>query len=99
MAQLAHSEADSRYAFANGWSFAQRCAIQLGHSKMSTTLEVYTPPIPVHLREGVENLSRMVTSSAKKRRNCLPPSNDFKRIDGRPERARTVDLHRVKVAL
>jgi integrase len=35
---------------------------QLGHSKMSTTLEVYTIPIPAHLREAVENLSRLVTN-------------------------------------
>ncbi|MGB2628148.1 MAG: hypothetical protein WAK20_15285, partial [Candidatus Acidiferrum sp.] len=36
--------------------------VQLGHSKMSTTLEIYTLPIPAHLREAVENLSRMVTN-------------------------------------
>jgi integrase len=36
--------------------------VQLGHSKMSTTLEVYTVPIPAHLREAVENLSRLVTN-------------------------------------
>jgi integrase len=35
---------------------------QLGHSKMSTTLEVYAIPIPAHLREAVENLSRLVTN-------------------------------------
>ena len=35
---------------------------QLGHSKMSTTLEVYTISIPSHLREAVENLSRLVTN-------------------------------------
>ena len=35
---------------------------QLGHSKMSTTLEVYTLPIPAHLREAVEKLSRLVTN-------------------------------------
>jgi hypothetical protein len=29
---------------------------------MSTTLEVYTIPIPAHLREAVENLSRLVTN-------------------------------------
>jgi integrase len=36
--------------------------VQLGHSKMSTTLEVYTVPIPAHLREAVENLSQLVTN-------------------------------------
>lgn len=35
---------------------------QLGHSKMSTTLEIYTVPIPAHLREAVENLSQLVTN-------------------------------------
>ncbi len=35
---------------------------QLGHSKMSTTLEVYTLPIPAHLRLAVENLSQLVTN-------------------------------------
>jgi hypothetical protein len=29
---------------------------------MSTTLEVYTVPIPAHLRVGVENLSQLVTN-------------------------------------
>lgn len=35
---------------------------QLGHSKLSTTLEIYTIPLPAHQREAVENLSRMVTN-------------------------------------
>jgi integrase len=35
---------------------------QLGHSKMSTTLELYTLPIPAHLREAVEKLSQLVTN-------------------------------------
>ncbi len=35
---------------------------QLGHSKLSTTLEIYTVPLPSHQREAVENLSRMVTN-------------------------------------
>ena len=35
---------------------------QLGHSKLSTTLEIYTMPLPAHQREAVENLSRMVTN-------------------------------------
>ena len=35
---------------------------QLGHSKMSTTLEIYTVPIPAHLRVAVENLSQLVTN-------------------------------------
>jgi hypothetical protein len=35
---------------------------QLGHSKMSTTLELYTVPIPAHLRAAVESLSQLVTN-------------------------------------
>ena len=32
---------------------------QLGHTKLSTTLEIYTFPLPDHQREAVENLARM----------------------------------------
>jgi integrase len=35
---------------------------QLGHSKLSTTLEIYTIALPSHQREAVEKLSRMVTN-------------------------------------
>lgn len=35
---------------------------QLGHSQLSTTLQVYTLPMPAHQREAVEKLSRMVTN-------------------------------------
>jgi integrase len=44
---------------------------QLGHSQLSTTLDVYTLPIPAHQRQSVENLSRMVTNvtSSWKQRN------------------------------
>jgi len=33
---------------------------QLGHAKLSTTLEIYTVPIPAHQRAAVENLARLV---------------------------------------
>src|SRR5258705_13895962 len=46
--------------------------VQLGHSKMSTRLEVYTLPIPAHLRKTVQNLSRRVTSSSHPRKTELP---------------------------
>jgi hypothetical protein len=36
--------------------------VQLGHNKMPTTLEIYTVPIPAHLREAFENLSQLVTN-------------------------------------
>jgi integrase len=35
---------------------------QLGHTKISTTLEIYTLSIPQAQRTAVENLSRMVTN-------------------------------------
>jgi integrase len=35
---------------------------QLGHSRLSTTLEIYTIPIPAHQREAVAKLSQLVTS-------------------------------------
>jgi integrase len=35
---------------------------QLGHTKMSTTLELYTISIPAAQREAVENLSDLVTN-------------------------------------
>jgi integrase len=35
---------------------------QLGHSKMSTTLEIYTISIPAAQRKAVENLSDSVTN-------------------------------------
>jgi integrase len=34
----------------------------LGHTKLSTTLEIYTVPIPAHQRAAVENLARLVTN-------------------------------------
>lgn len=33
-----------------------------GHSQITTTLDIYTIPIPAHQRAAVENLSRMVTN-------------------------------------
>lgn len=35
---------------------------QLGHSRLSTTHEIYTQPLPDHQREAVEQLSRLVTN-------------------------------------
>lgn len=35
---------------------------QLGHSKLSTTLELYTVPIPEHQRKVVEDLSQLLTN-------------------------------------
>jgi integrase len=35
---------------------------QLGHSKLSTTHEIYTQPLPAHQRIAIEQLSRLVTN-------------------------------------
>jgi integrase len=40
---------------------------QLGHTKLSTTLEIYTLPVPDHQREAVENLARMVTNGDERK--------------------------------
>jgi len=49
---------------------------QLGHTKLSTTLEIYTFPVPEHQRMAVENLARMVTNGdeSDERREGLPPT-------------------------
>ena len=47
---------------------------QLGHTKLSTTLEIYTFPVPDHQRTAVENLARMVTNGDEpvQRAEALP---------------------------
>ena len=42
---------------------------QLGHSKMSTTLEIYTLPIPEQQRATVEKLSVLMASDGRKGQN------------------------------
>jgi len=51
---------------------------QLGHTKLSTTLEIYTLPVPNHQREAVENLAEMVTNSdePEKRLEDLPSATE-----------------------
>jgi len=43
-------------------SHDEEAQAQLGHTKMSTTVEIYTVWIPQAQRRAVENLSRMVTN-------------------------------------
>ena len=40
---------------------------QLGHTKLSTTLEIYTFPVPDHQRAAVENLAKMVTNGDERK--------------------------------
>jgi integrase len=41
---------------------AKDAQVQLGHAQISTTLGIYTLPIPAHQRAAVEKLSGMVTN-------------------------------------
>jgi hypothetical protein len=42
---------------------------QLGHSKMSTTLEICTLPLPEQQRATVEKLSVLMANDGRKRQN------------------------------
>jgi integrase len=66
LAELAYFPADARHPVAAGGRIAERCAgAQLGHAQMSTTLGIYTLPVPAHQRAAVEKLSGMVTNGDK----------------------------------
>lgn len=41
---------------------AKDAQAQLGHTKMSTTMDIYTVPLPAHQRQAVEQLSQLVTN-------------------------------------
>lgn len=43
---------------------------QLGHSKLSTTHEIYTQPVPAHQRAAVEQLARLVTNGDELRQGA-----------------------------
>jgi len=43
---------------------------QLGHSKMSTTLEIYTLPIPEQQRATVEKLSVLMANDGRSGQNA-----------------------------
>jgi hypothetical protein len=72
---------------------------QLGHTKLSTTLEIYTLPVTGHPRMAVENLAQTVTSRAKVWNDCGQRRSKFNEMDGGRYRIRTYDFHRVKMAL
>ena len=71
----------------------------LGHTKMSATLEIYTPPVAQAHRQAAENVSGMVTSWLNSGRSCRWLLSGFNEINGRHDWTRTSDLYRVKVAL
>jgi len=62
LAELAHVPAHPCHTLAACRRKPERRAAQLGHAKLSTTLEIYTVPLPAQQRKAVENLSRMVTN-------------------------------------
>ena len=39
---------------------------QLGHTKLSTTNDIYIQPLPAHQRAAVENLAQLVTNGDEK---------------------------------
>jgi integrase len=43
---------------------------QLGHSRLSTTHEIYTQPLPAHQRMAVEQLAQLVTNGDELRRSA-----------------------------
>lgn len=51
---------------------AKDAQAQLGHSQITTTLGIYTIPLPAHQREAVEKLSQMVTNSDGLKENEQP---------------------------
>jgi hypothetical protein len=42
---------------------------QLGHTKLSTTLEIYTVPIPAHQRAAVEKLAGLMADDGRNGHN------------------------------
>jgi hypothetical protein len=67
---------------------------------MSTTLEIYTLPIPEQQRITVEKLSVLMANDGEFDQNpCRWLRSRNNKINGRHEETRTPDLYRVKVAL
>jgi len=60
--QLACSPVDAGNALASVRGSFRDAQAQLGHTKMSTTREIYTLPIPAQQRAAVERLSQSVTN-------------------------------------
>jgi hypothetical protein len=69
LAELAYPQTNSRYAASSGGRFIAGAQAQLGHSKMSTTLEIYTLPIPEQQRATIEKLSVLMANDGRKCQN------------------------------
>jgi hypothetical protein len=44
--------------------------VALGHSKLSTTHEIYTQPVPAHQRAAIEQLAHLVTNGDELRQGA-----------------------------
>ena len=69
------------------------------HTKLSTTLKIYTLPVPSDQRAAVKTLAQMVTNGESRTsacRDCCQQHSEFNELNGRPEWTRTIDLFRVK---
>lgn len=53
---------------------------QLGHTKLSTTLEIYTLPVPDHQRQAVEKLAELVTNGDELRQFAKAGSGAIQEI-------------------
>jgi site-specific recombinase XerD len=63
LAQLAYLRRTYATLFQQAGGTLREAQAQLGYSKMSTTLEIYTISIPQAQRKAVENLSDLLTKS------------------------------------
>ena len=81
---------------------AKDAQAQLGHAQITTTLGIYTIPVPAHQRAAVEKLSQLVTNGDEfglMRKTKSPNPRYYSEFDGGRYRIRTYDFHRVKMAL
>ena len=62
MAELAHFRRTHATLFQAAGGSLKDASAQLGHSKLSTTHEIYTQPLPAHQRMAIEQLARLVTN-------------------------------------
>jgi len=65
---------------------------------MSTTLEIYTLPVPEQQRSAVEKLSVLMANHGRNNQNskeALLASQQILMLYGRPEWTQTIDLFRV----
>jgi hypothetical protein len=77
---------------------AKDAQAQLGHAQITTTLGIYTIPVPAHQREAVEKRSQIVTSWRSFENSEWSKPHCCSEVDGGRYRIRTYYFHRVKFA-